>query len=153
MITLKAAKNNFFDRAVVINAVDRATLRVLSKFGAFVRTRAESSIRKRKKASLAGDPPSSHVGLLKALIFFSFDQGSRSVVIGPTLINRPTGAPEVLEYGGDTTVTDYQFRRRGGKNVREAKTRRIHVKARPYMNPAFQAELPGLPAMWANSVR
>lgn len=63
MIHLEAAKGNFFDRKAVLAAVDKATLRVLSKFGAFVRRRAKSSIRKRKKASPPGQPPSSHSGL------------------------------------------------------------------------------------------
>lgn len=153
MITIQAAKNNFFDRKVVIDAVDRATLRVLSKFGAFVRRRAKSSIRKRKKASKPGQPPSSHVGLLKDLIFFAWDSSAKQVVIGPTLINRPTGAPETLEYGGDAELPTSQFRTRGGKVRFERTTKRIHIQPRPYMNPALQAELPGLPAMWANSVR
>ena len=147
MISIKAAKNNFFDRAAVINAVDRATLRVLSKFGAFVRTRARSSIRKRKRASAPGQPPSSHVGLLKSLIFFSYDQGRKSVVIGPTLSSRPSGAPETLEYGGDADVESFD-------RARKVRIKhRTKIAARPFMGPAFEAEKPGLPAMWANSVR
>lgn len=144
MIGLKvdAAKKGFFDRAVVIEAVDRATLRVLSKFGAFVRTRARTSIRKRKGSSEAGKPPYSHVGLLRNLIFFAYDLDRRSVVIGPTLINSPTGAPETLEYGGEAEVPD---RKQGARSVQ--------IKPRPYMGPALDAELPGLPAMWQDSVR
>jgi hypothetical protein len=46
--TFQAAKQGFFDRAKVKNAVDAGTRRVLSRFGAFVRTRARTSIRKRK---------------------------------------------------------------------------------------------------------
>lgn len=152
-LDFKAAKEGFFDREKVINAVDRATRRVLSKFGAFVWRRAKSSIRKRKKASKAGQPPSSHSGLLKDLIFFSFDPAATSVVIGPTLINRPTGAPEILEYGGEAEIRGSQFRTRQGKVVREKTTRKIKIQPRPYMGPAFEAEKPGLPAMWANSVR
>jgi hypothetical protein len=141
MITLKAAKGNFFDRASVTNAVDAASRRVLSWFGAFVRTRAKRSIRRRKRVSAPGQPPASHVGLLKNLIFFSWDQQARSVVIGPTLINRSTGAPETLEYGGSTVI---QSRRR---------SQHVTIKTRPYMRPAFEAEKPGLPAMWRDSVR
>lgn len=153
MIDIRAATNNFFDKKVVIDAVDRATLRVLSKFGSFVRRRAKSSIRKRKKASQPGQPPSSHVGLLKDLIFFSWDSSARKVVIGPVLKTNPTGAPETLEYGGDAEIAEGQFRTRGGKVRFERVKKRVSIKQRPFMQPALKAELPGLPAMWADSVR
>ena len=41
---LDAAKGLFFDRARVTNAVDRTTRKNLSRFGAFVRKRARTSI-------------------------------------------------------------------------------------------------------------
>lgn len=141
-MNFKAAKEGFFDRAKVLNAVDAATRRVLSRFGAFVRTRARTSIRKRKGTSAPGGPPYSHVGLLRNLIFFAWDDSSKKVVIGPVLINKPTGAPENLEYGGTADVP-----------AGRGKTRRAKIEPRPYMGPALQKELPGLPAMWANSVR
>lgn len=146
-MNFKAAKEGFFDRAKVIGAVGKASIRVLSRFGAFVRTRARSSIRKRKKISLPGQAPSSHVGTLKDLIFFSYDQGHRSVVIGPTLSNRPSGATATLEYGGDAEIQERLFK------TKKPVAKKVRIKARPYMHPAFQAELPGLPAMWENSVR
>ena len=62
-------KQLFFDRQAVISKVDAATRRVLSKFGAFVRRSAKSSIRKLKKPAPPGHPPSSHTGLLKKFIF------------------------------------------------------------------------------------
>src|SRR5690606_6172596 len=49
----------FFDRKAVTSRVDKATRKVLSRFGAFVRRTARSSIRKRKKTSQPGSPPSS----------------------------------------------------------------------------------------------
>jgi len=51
--------NMFFDSKKVVSATDRATRRVLSRFGAFVRRTAKQSIRKRKKVSQPGSPPSS----------------------------------------------------------------------------------------------
>jgi hypothetical protein len=98
---LDKAKSMFFDRRAVQEACDRGTRQVLSKFGAYVRTSAKSSIRRRKKASEPGHPPSSHTGLLKKFIFFGYDTVAKSVVIGPTLLARRSGeAPEALEYGG-----------------------------------------------------
>jgi len=152
-LDFKAAKEGFFDRKVVVDAVDRASLKVLSKFGAYVRTRAKSSIRKRKKSSQAGQPPSSHVGTLKNLIFFSFDQRKKSVVIGPTLITRSTMAPETLEHGGETDLPGHEFKTVDGKKVYKRTSKRVKIAKRPYMEPAFEAEKPGLPAMWENSIR
>ena len=136
-------KRMFFDRQAVISKVDAATRRVLSRFGAFVRRSAKSSIRKRKKAAPPGQPPSSHTGLLKKFIFFGYDAARQSVVIGPTRLNQKGRgeAPPLLEYGGKTTL------KRGGKK------RRVTYQARPYMGPAFEKEKPQLPAMWRGSVR
>lgn len=136
-------KKLFFDRQAVISKVDAATRKVLSKFGAFVRRSAKSSIRKRKKPAPPGQPPSSHTGLLKKFIFFGYDPERQSVVIGPTRLNQKGRgeAPPLLEYGGKATL------------VRRGKKKRTTYKARPYMGPAFEKEKPQLPAMWRGSVR
>ena len=152
-LAFKAAKEGFFDREKVVNAMDKASVKVLSKFGAFVRTRARSSMRRTKKTSLPGNPPSAHVGFIKTMMFFSYDKARKSVVIGPTLINRSTNAQEILEYGGDTILEGYTFTTRDGKRTHEKTTKRIKIKKRPYMKPAFEAEKQKLAAMWANSVR
>ena len=135
-------KRMFFDRQAVISKVDAATRRVLSKFGAFVRRSAKSSIRKRKKAAPPGQPPSSHTGLLKKFIFFGYDAARQSVVIGPTRLNQKGRgeAPPLLEYGGKATL------------VRRGKKKRVTYQARPYMGPAFEKEKPQLPAMWRGSI-
>ena len=145
-------KSLFFDKAGVVNKVDKATRKVLSKFGAFVRTTAKSSIRKRKKPSAPGSPPSSHVGLLKKFIFFSYEPQSRNVVIGPVLLSskKSSGSntvPGVLEYGGKTqrAVWDDSEKQRKQKNVT--------IRKRPFMHPAFDKELSKLPAMWRDSVK
>jgi len=136
-------KRMFFDRQAVISKVDAATRRVLSRFGAFVRRSAKSSIRKRKKPAPPGQPPSSHTGLLKKFIFFGYDADRRSVVIGPTRLNQKGRgeAPPLLEYGGKATL------------VRRGKKKHVTYQARPYMGPAFEKEKPQLPAMWRGSVR
>jgi hypothetical protein len=134
----------FFDRKAVLGRVDKATRRVLSRFGAFVRRTARSSIRKRKRISAPGAPPSSHSGLLKKFIFFGYEPRKRSVVIGPVRLSQKIGdAPEALEHGGRSTVVDRGRRRK----------RRIRIGRRPYMGPALEKERPKLPAMWAGSVK
>lgn len=137
-------KDVFFDRHVVMAAVDNAKRKVLSKAGAFIRTAAKTSIRKRKKSAPPESPPHSHEGSLRRLILFGYDKAADSVVVGPVGFRQST-APRVLERGGTTTVT----RRRRGRRTE----RRVRIAARPYMNPALEKELPKLPELWRNSVK
>lgn len=142
MIAFEYAKANFFDRSAVLDRVDRAKTSVLSRFGARVRRRAKRSFKRRAGASLPGAPPHSHSGLIERFILYSYDRESSSVVIGPTLIARPTGAPETLEYGGYADVP-----------MGHGKTEKVFIRPRPYMGPAMRAELPKLEPMWRDSVR
>ena len=142
------AKAMFFDTKKVIDVVDRATRKVLSKFGAYVRTAAKSSIRKRKAISAPGQPPSSHAGHLKRLIYFGFDSDRRSVVIGPVPFKQGE-APALLEQdhvpGTMRRVARFD-RKRGRRRV-------MTYRARPFMGPAFEREKAKLPALWANSIK
>lgn len=151
---VRQSKKTFFTTTAVMSAVDRATLRVLSRFGAFVQRRATSSMRRPRgkkpesRISPKGQPPYKQTGLLARFLYFGYDRGRQSVVIGPVRLNQVRGGglvPRVLEDGGTSTriVQDASGQRR----------ERINVKARPYMGPALEAELPGLPEMWRNSVR
>lgn len=138
-------KSLFFDRGAVTRAVDKAKRSVLSKAGAFIRTTAKHSIRTRKGSAPPGKPPHSHTGLLKRFIFFGYDPGTESVVVGPARINRTTDAPHTLEFGGTTTVE----RRRKGK----VRARKVRIAPRPFMGPALEKERPKLPLLWRGSVR
>jgi len=179
-------KKMFFDRKAVLEAVGRANAKVLSKAGAFVRRTAKSSIRKRKRVSRPGEPPSSHVGTLRDLIYFGFDAASRSVVIGPTPFRGRAVVPRLLELGGSSGPRKNRRRKTrklgGAGEIRVDGSRSVyaklrstaqvqranqtneeffgpetlgpvHIEPRPYMGPALQKELPGLPALWANSVK
>jgi len=139
-MNFKEATGGFFDRAKVVRAMDSATRRNLSKIGAFVRTRARSIIRTRKRVSDPGEPPSSHTGILKALIFFAYEPARKNVVIGPT-VARAGEAPALLEYGGGTT-------RRVGHLVKPA-----HYRPRPFMGPALEEAKGKLADIWRDSVR
>lgn len=138
-------KNLFFDRTIVLRAVDKAKREALSKAGAFIRQTARTSIRKRKGTSQPGRPPYSHTGLLRRWILFGYDRSNDSVVVGPVGFKR-SKAPNVLEFGG---VTD---RPRSWRRKRSL-SRKLRVRARPFMGPALEKERDKLPAMWAGSVR
>lgn len=147
MIEFKAkideVKSNFFDREKVLQAADRAEVRMLLRFGAYVYTRARSKIRdvgKKGESSKPGKPPRNRLGLLKNFIFFACEERAKSVVIGPTELGGHSGrAPEVLEYGGDETLHSAA---KQGSDVQ------AHYAPRPYMHPAFEEvsakQLPGL---------
>jgi len=137
----------FFDQQKVKRAVDAATRKVFGHFGGFVRKVARQSIRKRKRISRPGEPPSSHAGLLKRFIFFGYDRDRRSVVIGPMGLNQKAGdAPAALEYGGKSRVVVGLRRSRRVDRV-------VSIRPRPYMGPAFEKGKERLPAFWADSVR
>jgi hypothetical protein len=120
---ITALKKTFFDTKAVRDKVDPAVRKAFSKFGAFVRQRAKQSIKRRKGTSRIGDPPFAHTGAIK-LIFFSYDEQAKSVVIGPVVAGSHSGAPKNLEYSGTTIV--------GGKQV--------HISPRPTMQPAAEYE-------------
>ena len=148
---ISQAKGLFFDSEKVKRALDAATRKALSRFGAFVRTRAQSSIRKRKGPSRPGTAPHSHVGLLKRLIYFGYDPGRESVVIGPARLSSklyagPETLPEAEEYGGEGWAWEHA-------GMRQWRRKRATYPARPYMGPAFEAEKDNAPNLWANSVK
>lgn len=130
MLGIHATTKAFFTAEKVMRAVDRATRQSLSRFGAFVRSDARHSIRKRKKASAPGQPPTSRTGLLKRHIYFAYDATKKSVVIGAARLNGVAGeaAPRVLEHGGTVGVK----RRFGSRVVRRlGQTGEIRVGGPP----------------------
>lgn len=155
-VTGLSIRSRFFDRKKVIKAVDEATRKVLSKFGAFVRTSMKSSIRKAKGPSQPGKPPHSHYGLLKDLIYFGFDTKTRSVVIGPETAGKKNDAfkkkpPHILEHGGPTIMENWALS--GAERKKYPKGKKIVIKKRPYANPALEKNIDLLPPMWRNSVK
>src|SRR5437763_11457169 len=128
----------FFDKSPVLKAVDAAARSAFSKAGAFIRQTAKSSIRKRKKVSQPGQPPSSHEGSLRGKIYFGYDAGKKSVVVGPARYKNGT-APNVLEFGGSVRREDHKGR---AFNAR--------YKPRPFMGPALTAGISKgtIPSAW-----
>lgn len=128
----------FFDQKAVKDSTDRTNRKALSLLGAFVRQHAKRSMRRRKGPSPKGTPPSKHERpWLEKLLFFAWDQGTRSVVVGPAPFGRGDGA-WLNERGGAAAI-----RLPNGRTVRG-----VYDK-RPYMAPALAAVWPRLGACYA----
>ena len=131
-MTLKEAKEGFFDRQKVIDAVGKAAAGALSRGGSLIRADSQRSIKYEEESSQPGHPPHAHrtikitrkdpasglprqtkagkvrmyaVSPLREGILFSWDANTRSVVVGPTRIREKIGiAPKVLEHGGQGKI-------------------------------------------------
>ena len=67
-----------------------------------------------------------------------YDPKRRSVVIGPIIFPGKTGkALPALEYGGKTDMPSGDV---------------VKIEARPFMGPAFSANLPIVPALWSGAI-
>jgi hypothetical protein len=101
---LAEMKANFFNEAetALMPAVDRAAYRVLFRFAAAVRKTAQRSMRRRKKSSRPGEPPSAKQGDLRKLILFAYDRSTKSAVVGAVAFPSSAGGkvPATHEYGG-----------------------------------------------------
>lgn len=111
----------FFDRQKILDMVEAKTAKALTRIGALVRKIAQRSMRKRKKVSAPGEPPSSHEGGLRRNIYFAYDPDTTTVVIGPTPYNMKSyvfegggkgrnfikgAVPSILERGGMVGVRE-----------------------------------------------
>ncbi len=165
-------KKAFFDGKPVRSAVDRAARRNMSRFGAYVRRTARSSIRSRKNPSKPGRPPTNQTGTLKRFLYFAYDPARGSVVIGPEATNQVffdgdgkpvTGTvPQVLDQGGTIRVLEVKqfgdwwradLRSRRSLDGLPKRMRAIKIEARPFMGPAYEKNEPKLPKLWQDSVR
>lgn len=163
-----SAKDLFFDRARVINAISAENHKRLAKAGAFIRRRARTAIlRRRKRTSRPGEPPSVYsrdtFATLRNILFF-LSKDWESVVVGPRVVpsrrlrrsNRRT-VPELLEKGGVSMVTKtlvsgggksglpeawvYGDRRSGKLKGAETMQYMAQYEPRPFMGPALEAEI------------
>jgi hypothetical protein len=150
-------KDLFFDRAHMRQLLGEGAAEALSKIGAFVMTRARTSIRSSKYSAKPGKPPRSHAGDLKNKIYFAFsgsETGQNSVVIGP-LEYKKGEAPGLLEFGGDVNRERRVFRRVNGKNKIVVRNATLHYRGNPFMAPALKAEVEAgtIPPAWEGVVR
>ncbi len=166
----------FLDRANVQDAIGKARARALARQGAFVRRRWKSNVlRRRKRVSSPGSPPSIHsrdqVATLKNILFY-YDASTRTVVVGPVKLNQrnltPSGSisvPALLEFGGTARIQEERYRgsqrwfRRDGRRRIDARkqyrTRTAIYAARPSGSVALNAEIAAgtIAESWAAQVR
>lgn len=144
--------SQFFDRPAVLKFLSKKEAKYLNRAGGTIRLTARRSIRKRKKISQPGMPPSSHSGELKRFLFYGLDKMNGSVVVGPAAIMRQRGGTErrgasLLEFGGYTRRKRTVYQR--GERLRVVD--RMFYKARPFMKPALRKVEPKLPKMFAEA--
>lgn len=148
-ITIDTAAKSFFDQALVAATVETWGVRFCARFGAFTRRKAKGLIRQKRKTSAPGQPPASHVGLLRDHIYFAKHPTEKiGVIVGPALTrgaakSRPVNGtvPQVLEEGGTVEIT------------RDNKPRTATIKPRPYMAPAFADTVGKMGSLGSNLAR
>lgn len=166
--TIDGRRGVFFDSPLMRRLAGKATVRSLSRCGAFVATAQKTSVRYTTKQapSPAGSPPlarrserftrkttNKKTGVvteratspLRELTRFGYDPRTESVVVGPEdyrgAATRAHKVPETLEEGGTVVI-----RRRG-------EFRRVHVRRRPWAVPALKKTAPKFPGTFKGSIR
>lgn len=157
-------KNFFFDRERVQDALTRSEKKVMSRIGAYIRTRARSSLRRRKAVSVPGQTPSVHsrdkFASLKNILF-GYEPNRHTVVVGPVRFNGAKltagkTVPELMEFGGSARILEMRFKgnawrypshwfranpKRPIRPSQETRIRRVRYAARPFMAPALDEEI------------
>ena len=129
MFTMKSDFSKFFDPAIVDTEVDRIEYEKLKRNALYLRKAARNAIRRRKSPSKPGQAPRSVKGGLKRGIEAHYERGLGDAVVGPVKYPWGTGAPNTLEFGGDSVIDNSVVRkvgdggeirvtRVGGKEVR-----------------------------------
>jgi hypothetical protein len=160
-LTIGGIRGAFFNPSLITSAMDKGKVRALSRCGAVVRMAAQGSLKYGKKPSAPGRPPrvirlrtftrsttNKKTGVtktratspLRELLFFAYDAGSESVVVGPAEFRARKSkyaVPRVLEKGGKAPA-----RREGG--------RAITIRPRPFMDPALKKKAPQFPGFFKN---
>lgn len=121
-----------FDADGLVARVARASVDVLRRMGAYVRTVARRKVRTSDRPSTPGTPPHSRTGALRRGILFGVERRRGAVVAGPS--ERFVG----------TSMAAHEF---GGAYKRERYPRR------PLMGPALKESTPRLARMWQDAVK
>ncbi len=130
MIAAKAKTKD--ETKKVLAKMRQGSFKSLGHAGAAIRLAARRSIRKRKKASPEGQPPSTRQGQLRGAIMFDVEKQQDRVVIGP----------DHAKVGKSGSAHEH-----GGRYKRQ------RYPKRPFMGPALDKTKDRLPKLWAGSVK
>ena len=121
-----------FDADGLVARIARASVEILRRMGAYVRTVARRKVRPGDKPSPAGTPPHTRTGALRRGILFGVERRRQSVLVGPS--ERFVG----------TSMAAHEF---GGAY------KRGRYPKRPLMGPALKESTPRLARMWRDAVK
>ena len=121
-----------FDADGLVARVAKASVDILRRMGAYVRTVARRKVKTGERPSTPGTPPHSRTGALKRGILFGVEKRRNAVVVGPS--ERFVG----------TSAAAHEF---GGAYKRE------RYPKRPLMGPSLKESAPRLARMWQDAVK
>lgn len=121
-----------FEESGLAAKVAKASVDVLRRMGAYVRTVARRKVKTGERPSVAGTPPRSRTGALKRGVLFGVEKDSQTVVVGPS------------EKFVGTSMAAHEF---GGAYKRERYPRR------PLMGPSLKESAPRLAKLWQDAVK
>ena len=121
-----------FDADGLVARVAKASVEILRRMGAYVRTVARRKVKTSERPSTPGTPPHSRTGALKRGILFGVERRRNAVVVGPS--ERFVG----------TSAAAHEF---GGAYKRE------RYPKRPLMGPSLKESAPRLARMWQDAVK
>ena len=164
ILSFKLAKGSFFDKVVAESAVDKARLRVLSRFGAYVRRTARNLLRPARRRKLAEMGPEDRqryhiresVARRKGDPKPKLPQETSRAGSPPRLHKRSSPLKRLLFFAYD----------RANRSVVIGPTRFAEGVApsqleyglgpvrgsRPFMGPSLAKESPKLPGMWRDAI-
>ena len=140
-------RRDFAETARVLATFDAQARKALYNQAGYIRKTARNSMKpgKPNRPSMPGRPPHYITRLMKDFLFFSWDPGTKSMVVGPAGF-RNSNTPRVLEEGGTSDKTTV---RRGTSWIKGT----VQIKARPYMLPAFKNSQEKLSDFWSKSIK
>ena len=121
-----------FDADGLVARVAKASVDILRRMGAYVRTVARRKVKTGERPSTPGTPPHSRTGALRRGILFGVERRRESVLVGPS--ERFVG----------TSAAAHEF---GGAYKRE------RYPKRPLMGPSLKESAPRLARMWQDAVK
>ncbi len=105
-------------------------------------------------ASNPGEPPRTRTGLVRKFLFFAFDPQTKSVVVGPALLNKSTMAQSTLETGGMTMgIVSREITLDDGTVLTTRKEAMVKIAPRPFMQPALQRNQAKVAELFRNSIK